>query len=62
MIKQGQQAGQNKTPSPDDQAKLARAELDRARTEEIKADVTGNTAQRQLEAVSLLKEKKATNY
>jgi hypothetical protein len=62
MIKQGQQAGQNKTPSPDDQAKLARAELDKARTEEIKADVTGNTAQRQLEAVSLLKENKATNY
>lgn len=62
MIKQGQQAGQNKTPSPDDQAKLARAELDKARTEEIKADVTGNTAQRQLEAVSLLKERKATNY
>lgn len=62
MIEQAQQAQQNRDPSPDDQAKMARAHLDEARAQEIMLDVQGQTADKQLEAVSLLQEGKAARY
>lgn len=62
MIEQARAAQSQREPSPDDQAKLARARLDTARAEEIVADARGETAERQLEAVSVLEKGKATNY
>jgi hypothetical protein len=62
MIEQGAAAMKNKEPSPDDQAKLAKAKLDNARADEIAQDVVGETAEKQLEAVALLKDNKSTNY
>jgi hypothetical protein len=56
------EAQKNKQPSPDDQAKVARAHYDEARAQEISMDVKGETADKQLEAVSLLKEGKAARY
>ena len=49
MIKQGQEAAKNKPPSPDDQAKTARAELDKVRAKEIEAEISGTTAKAQLD-------------
>ena len=49
MIKQGQEAAKNKPPSPDDQAKTAKAELDKARAKEIEAEISGTSAKAQLD-------------
>ena len=49
MIKQGQEAAKNKPPSPDDQAKTARAELDKVRAKEIEAEISGTSAKSQLD-------------
>lgn len=62
LVQQVQQAQANKGPSPDDQAKTAKAHLDEARAQEIMMDVQGQTADKQLEAVSLLQEHKAARY
>jgi hypothetical protein len=62
MVKQAQEASKNKQPSPDDQAKVAKAKLDSARADEINAEVQGNTADKQLEAFSLMSEHKARAY
>ena len=62
MIKQSQAANQNKQPTPDDQAKTAKAHLDEARAQEISAEVAGNTASKQLEGYALLEEHKARAY
>jgi hypothetical protein len=62
MIQQSQAAQQNKQPSPDDQKKIAGAELDRARTKEILDSINGTTADKQLEAISLIGEGKAKAY
>lgn len=62
LVKQAQQAAQNKQPSADDQAKMARAKLDEAKAQEILLDVNGETADKQLEAISLLREHKAARY
>ena len=62
MIKQAEQARQQRGPSADDQAKLAKAHLDEARAQEIALDVQGQTADKQLEAVSLIQEHKAARY
>jgi len=62
MVKQAQQAAATKQPSADDQKKMASAQLDSARAQQIQADVAGNTAAQQLEAYSLIKEHKARAY
>jgi hypothetical protein len=94
MVKQVQEAAGQKQPSPDDLKTQAETELDKAKTQEIIAkisgqhpamasqmakdnsqmakdqaitnktnsDVAGTSADRQLEAISLIKQHKATNY
>jgi hypothetical protein len=62
MIQQAQAAQQNRQPSPDDQQKLARANLDTVRAAEIEASVNGTTAASQLEGFALLAENKARAY
>jgi hypothetical protein len=62
MVQQAQQAMANKQPSPDDQKKLASANLDKVRADEIQADVAGNTASKQLEGYALVEEHKARAY
>ena len=62
MIQQSQKASANKQPSPDDQAKMAKAKLDSAKADEINAEVAGNTASSQLEGYALLEEHKAKAY
>jgi hypothetical protein len=49
MIQQGQQAQQSKGPSPEDQYKMSQAELNKAKIEEIQAEMTGTSAKTQLE-------------
>ena len=62
MIQQAQEAGKNKQPSADDQRKLASANLDNVRAQEIIANAKGETAEKQLEAFSLVEEGKARAY
>ena len=62
MIGQAQEASKNRQPSPDDQQKMARANLDTVRAQEINAEMQGNTADKQLEAYSLLAQHKARAY
>ena len=62
MIQQAQQSSSQKQPSPDDQKKLADADLARARTKEVIANITGQAADKQLEAISLIGENKAVRY
>ena len=62
MVKQSQEAAKNKQPSPDDQKKMASAQLDQVRAQEIQAEVAGNTASKQLEGYALIKEHKARAY
>jgi hypothetical protein len=62
MIQGAQAAQQNKQPTPDDQAKIAKAQLDQARAQEIQADLIGESSQRQLEAIALLRQGKVANY
>lgn len=62
MIQQGQAAQANKQPSAEDKERESRAQLNIAKTQEILADMTGETAERQLEAVALLSEGKTPNY
>ena len=62
MTKQAQEQKKAQGPSPDDQAKIAKAKLDTARAGEIEAEVQGSSASKQLEGVALLGEHKATAY
>ncbi len=62
MVTQAQQAASQKQPSPDDQKKLADAELSKAKTQEIIASVQGTAADKQLEAIALIGEDKAVRY
>jgi hypothetical protein len=62
MIKQAKTASDNKQPTPDDQAKMAKAKLDSAKADEIQAEVAGNTASKQLEGYALIEEHKARAY
>ena len=62
MIKQSQEAKKSAQPSPDDQKKLASAGLDKARTDQITAEVSGNTASKQLEGYALMADHKARAY
>jgi hypothetical protein len=56
-----QEAAKN-NPNPDDQKKLAGAQLDKIRAQEIIADMNGNDAKRQLEGLALVGEHKARAY
>ena len=49
MIQQGQEAVRNHQPTPDEQSKIARAQLDTARAKEIDANIAGSTAKAQLD-------------
>jgi len=62
MIQQAEAASKNRQPSPDDQQKMAKANLDTVRAQEINAEMQGNTADKQLEAYSLLAQHKARAY
>jgi len=62
MIDSSKQAMAQRGPSADDQKKMADAELAKARTQEIIANVQGTAADKQLEAISLIGEGKAARY
>lgn len=62
MAQKAQEQASKQQPSPDDQKKTAGAELDKARTKEILANLDGTAADKQLEAVSLITEHKARTY
>lgn len=66
MAKQAMEAAKNKQPTPTEQAdiakKMAGANLDTVRAEQIQAEVAGNTADKQLEGYSLMVENKARAY
>jgi hypothetical protein len=51
MVQQAQQAAKNKQPSPDDQKKMAGAQLDSARAQEIQANMTGKSPAGNLDMV-----------
>ena len=53
MIKQAQEAGKNKQPSPEDQQKLASAGLDAAKTKQIMSEVEGTDPDTQLNYMSI---------
>ena len=71
VTKMAQQAGQKaqqaqesakNNPNPDDQKKIASANLDKVRADEIMASMQGNTADKQLEGYALINEHKAKAY
>ena len=49
MIQQGQEAARNHQPTPDEQSKIAQAQLNVARAKEIDANIAGSTAKSQLD-------------
>jgi hypothetical protein len=53
MINQGQEAMKNKQPSPEDQKRLADAELSKVRAQQIAAEVAGQDAESQMDFMSL---------
>jgi hypothetical protein len=53
MIKQAAEAAKNRQPSPEDQARLAKAQLDQTRAEQIKQEVQGNDAETQLDLMAI---------
>jgi hypothetical protein len=68
MAKQAEQKAQaaqqaaQQNPSAEDKKRLAGAQLDQVRAQEILADMNGNDAKRQLEGVALIGEHKARAY
>jgi hypothetical protein len=61
MISQAEQAKQNQQPSPDDQVKVAKAQLDTIKAKQIELEVTGQDAQSEKDYMALAMGK-ATNY
>jgi hypothetical protein len=53
MIKQGQEAMKNRQPSPEDQKRLADAELSKVKAQQIAAEVAGQDAESQLDFMSV---------
>jgi hypothetical protein len=53
MIKQGQEAAKNRQPSPEDQKRLADAELSKVRAQQIAAETAGQDAESQMDFMSL---------
>lgn len=61
MIQQSQEAQKNQEPSPDDQVKIAKAQLDTVKAQQIQMEVTGQDAQSEKDYMALAMGK-ATNY
>ena len=61
MISQAQQSKQQQQPSPDDQVKIAKAQLDTVKAKQIQLEVTGQDAQSEKDYMALAMGK-ATNY
>jgi hypothetical protein len=59
MITQGQEAAKNRQPSPEDQYKMSQAELNKAKIAEMQAEMTGQTAEKQLEYMNVAAGKSA---
>jgi hypothetical protein len=53
MIKQAAEAAKNRQPSPEDQARLAKAQLDKTRAEQIQQEVQGTDAESQLDFMAV---------
>ena len=53
MIQQAEQARQQREPSPDEQAKVAKAKLDTAKAQQIVAEVTGQDAETTLDYMAI---------
>ena len=53
MITQGQEAAKTREPSAEDKARLARADLDKAKTQEVLASIQGTDAESQLDYMSM---------
>ena len=53
MIQQAEQARQQREPSPDEKAKVAKAQLDTAKAQQIMAEVSGNDSETQLDYMAL---------
>jgi hypothetical protein len=53
MIQQAQAAKESAEPSPDEQAKVAKAQLDTAKAQQIMAEVSGNDAETQLDYMAI---------
>jgi hypothetical protein len=62
MIQQSQAAAKTAQPSPDDQKKVADAQLSTAKARQIMDEIDGNTASQQLEGYALIAEHKARAY
>jgi hypothetical protein len=61
MISQAQQSKEQQQPSPDDQVKIAKAQLDTVKAKQIQLEVTGQDAQSEKDYMALAMGK-ATNY
>jgi hypothetical protein len=53
MIRQAAEAAKNRQPSPEDQARLAKAQLDKTRAEQIQHEVSGTDAESQLDFMAV---------
>ena len=53
MIQQGEEAAKTREPSAEDKARLAKAGLDEAKTQEVLASMTGTDAETQLDYMSM---------
>ena len=53
MIQQGEEAAKTREPSAEDKARLAKAGLDEAKTQEVLASMTGTDAESQLDYMSM---------
>jgi len=53
MIKQAAEAAKNRQPSPEDQARLAKAQLDQTRAQQIQHEVSGTDANSQLDFMAV---------
>ena len=49
MIKSGQEAAKNKTPTPEEDYKKSQAELNQAKTKEVLSNIDGSSAEKQLD-------------
>lgn len=53
MIAQGQEAAKTREPSPEDKKRLASANLDAVRAQQIQAEMSGQDAESQLDYMAL---------
>jgi hypothetical protein len=62
MAQQAAQAKAQQPPAPQDQLALARANELNKKAQALQADIAGQSFSKQLDAIALIKEGKATNY